>query len=82
MRPIRCGRTSADFTEADREERGIETLPSTLGQVITALRNDEVVLPVLGEHAAEKYIRAKTQEYTEYLASVSQWELDRYLETF
>jgi glutamine synthetase len=27
-------------------------------------------------------VQAKTQEYTEFLASVSQWELDRYLETF
>jgi glutamine synthetase, type I len=71
-----------EFTEADREERGIETLPSTLGQAIAALQEDDVVLDALGPHVSEKYTQAKTQEYTEFLASVSQWELDRYLETF
>ena len=71
-----------EFTEADREERGIETLPSTLGQAVTALQEDDVVLDALGPHVSEKYTQAKTQEYTEFLASVSQWELDRYLETF
>jgi glutamine synthetase len=71
-----------EFTEADREERGIETLPSTLGQAVAALKEDDVILDALGDHISEKYIQAKTQEYTEFLASVSGWELDRYLETF
>ncbi|MEF8796448.1 MAG: type I glutamate--ammonia ligase [Salinivenus sp.] len=71
-----------EFTEADREERGIDTLPSTLGQAIAALQEDEVVLDALGPHVSEKYVQAKTQEYTEFLASVSEWELDRYLETY
>ncbi|MFB6211073.1 MAG: type I glutamate--ammonia ligase [Halobacteriales archaeon] len=71
-----------EFTEQDREDRGIETLPSTLGQAVSALQSDEVIINALGEHIAEKYIEAKTEEYTEFLASVSDWELDRYLETF
>jgi glutamine synthetase len=71
-----------EFTEADREERGIETLPTTLGQAVAALEADDVVLEALGPHISEKFVQAKTQEYTEFLASVSEWELDRYLETF
>jgi glutamine synthetase len=71
-----------EFTEADREERGINTLPSTLGQAIGELQKDDVILDALGPHVSEKYIQAKTQEYTEFLASVSEWELDRYLETY
>ena len=71
-----------EFTEADREERGIETLPSTLGQAVAALKEDDVILDALGPHVSEKFVQAKTQEYTEFLASVSEWELDRYLETF
>jgi len=71
-----------DFTEQDRIDRGIETLPSTLGQAVTALQADDVILDALGPHIAEKYTQAKTQEYTEFLASVSEWEIDRYLETF
>jgi glutamine synthetase len=71
-----------EFTEADREERGIETLPTTLGQAVAALEADDVILEALGPHISEKFVQAKTQEYTEFLASVSEWELDRYLETF
>ena len=71
-----------EFTEQDRIDRGIETLPSTLGQAITALKADDVVLDALGAHVSEKFIQAKTHEYTEFLASVSEWELDQYLETF
>jgi glutamine synthetase len=71
-----------EFTEADRLERGIETLPSTLGQAVSALEDDDVVLEALGPHVSEKYVQAKSHEYTEFLASVSEWELDRYLETF
>jgi glutamine synthetase len=71
-----------EFTEADRIERGIETLPSTLGQAVTALNEDPVILDALGPHIASKFTEAKTHEYTEFLASVSQWELDNYLETF
>ena len=70
------------FTEQDRIERGIETLPSTLGQAVTALNDDPVILDALGPHIASKFTEAKTREYTEFLASVSQWELDNYLETF
>jgi glutamine synthetase len=70
------------FTEKDRIERGIETLPSTLGRAIEALKADDVILDALGSHVSEKFIEAKTLEYTDYLASVSGWELERYLETF
>jgi len=71
-----------EFTEEDRISRGIETLPPTLGRAIEALKADDVILDALGPHVSEKFIQAKTIEYREYLASVSGWELDRYLETF
>ncbi|MDQ2051203.1 type I glutamate--ammonia ligase [Natronolimnohabitans sp. A-GB9] len=71
-----------EFDEQKREEYGIDTLPSNLGDAIEALEDDEVVYDALGEHVAPKFIEAKSQEFEEYLIDVSQWELDRYLETF
>ncbi|NBC01017.1 MAG: type I glutamate--ammonia ligase [Bacteroidetes bacterium] len=71
-----------EFTEEDRIGRGIETLPSTLGRAVEALKADDVILDALGPHVSGKFIEAKTLEYTDYLASVSGWELERYLETF
>ncbi len=71
-----------EFDEAKREEYGIDTLPANLGQALDALQDDEVVRDALGEHVVEKFVAAKTQEYDEFRVDVSQWELDRYLETF
>jgi len=71
-----------EFDEAKRNEYGIETLPGNLGEAIDALENDEVILDALGEHVAEKFVEAKSAEYDDYRVDVSQWELDRYLETF
>ena len=71
-----------EFDEAKREEYGIETLPSNLGEAVDALEEDEVIMDALGEHVGEKFVEAKSQEFKEYLVDVSQWELDRYLETF
>ena len=71
-----------DFDEEKREEYGIETLPSNLGEAVEELEKDEVVMDALGPHVSEKFVEAKTQEFEEYLVDVSEWELDRYLETF
>ncbi|WP_049925255.1 type I glutamate--ammonia ligase [Halopiger goleimassiliensis] len=71
-----------EFDEQKREEYGIETLPSNLGQAVDALENDEVIYDALGEHVAPKFVEAKSQEFEDYLVDVSQWEIDRYLETF
>jgi glutamine synthetase len=71
-----------DFDEEKREEYGIDTLPTNLGEAVDALEEDEVIYDALGEHIGEKFVEAKRQEFEEYLIDVSDWELDRYLETF
>ncbi len=71
-----------EFDEAKREEYGIDTLPTNLGEAVEALEDDEVIYDALGEHVAPKFVEAKEQEFEDYLVDVSEWELDRYLETF
>ena len=71
-----------EFDEQKREEYGIGTLPTNLGEAVDALKEDEVVLSALGPHVGEKFIEAKEAEFKDYLVDVSQWEIDRYLETF
>ncbi|OLZ39633.1 glutamine synthetase [Natrinema saccharevitans] len=71
-----------EFDEAKREEYGIDTLPSNLGEAVEALEEDEAIYDALGDHVAPKFIEAKEQEFEDYLVDVSDWELDRYLETF
>ncbi|GAB3691667.1 type I glutamate--ammonia ligase [Salinarchaeum chitinilyticum] len=71
-----------EFDEEKREEYGIETLPGNLGEAVEALEEDEVVQSALGPHVSEKFIEAKKAEYSEYIAEVSEWEKEQYLETF
>ncbi|ELZ57886.1 MULTISPECIES: type I glutamate--ammonia ligase [unclassified Haloferax] len=71
-----------EFDEEKREEYGIETLPKDLGGAVDALEEDEVIQEALGDHVFEKFVEAKRSEFKDYLVDVSQWELDRYLETF
>ena len=71
-----------EFDEAKREEYGIDTLPENLGQAIDALENDDVVQDALGDHVYDKFVEAKREEYADYLVDVSEWEIERYLETF
>ncbi|MDY6780728.1 MAG: glutamine synthetase, partial [Halobacteria archaeon] len=71
-----------DFDEEKRDEYGIDTLPENLKEAVDALERDEVVMDALGDHVSEKFIEAKRQEYSDYKVEVSDWEIDRYLETF
>ncbi|QFU81462.1 type I glutamate--ammonia ligase [Natronorubrum aibiense] len=71
-----------EFDEAKRDEHGIDTLPANLGEAVDALEEDDAITSALGDHITSKFIEAKRQEFEEYLIDVSEWELDRYLETF
>ena len=69
------------FTPAELKERGIAVLPGTLEEALLELERDDVVRSVLGESAYDDYVRIKREEWDEYRIRVSQWELERYLET-
>jgi len=71
-----------EFDEEKREEYGITTLPSNLGEAVEAFEEDEVITSAMGEHVTEKFVEAKSQEFGEYIVEVSDWELDRYLEKY
>jgi len=71
-----------EFDEQKREEYGITTLPTNLGEALDALDEDEVIQDALGEHVYDKFAEAKTAEFDDYRVDVSDWELDRYLEKF
>jgi len=69
------------FDDAKLRELDIATLPSTLKEAIDELEKDEVLRQALGEHAYHAFVRAKKAEWDEYRIQVTDWELDRYLET-
>jgi glutamine synthetase len=71
-----------EFDAERRAEHGIETLPTTLARALDALEADETITSALGEHVTGKFLEAKRSEVQDYRVSVSEWEKERYLETF
>ncbi|MDY7077614.1 MAG: type I glutamate--ammonia ligase [Chloroflexota bacterium] len=70
-----------DFDERDLRERAIGTLPGTLAEALDGLEQDEVIKGALGPDITDAFLRAKRSEWNEYRIQVTNWELERYLET-
>ena len=62
--------------------RRLEVLPQSLDEALDALRDDDVILSVLGPYVSDRYIAAKRHECAEYNRQVTDWEVSRYLRRF
>jgi glutamine synthetase len=56
-------------------------LPLTLGEAATAFRNSQSAREVLGDDVVEHYAALATHEWNTFLAAVSDWDRDRYLDS-
>jgi glutamine synthetase len=68
-------RLSAD----ERKERGIVSLPESLGEAIDELSGSDLMRRALGDHIFPRYVELKRQEWDEYRIQVTEWEKERYL---
>ena len=67
------------LTDSERKEKGIETLPDSLGQAVLIAENSEIVKKTLGDHIFPRFIELKKKEWDDYKIQVPQHELDKYL---
>jgi len=67
------------LTPEQRRERGIVSLPETLGEAVDELAQSDVARKALGPHIFNRYIELKRKEWDEYRVQLSEWELKRYL---
>jgi len=67
------------LTEKEREELGIEVLPSSLGEAIKEMEKSTLVRECLGEHVFWSFIRNKKAEWDEYRSQVTEYEIKKYL---
>ena len=86
-RGLRPGEAQNDnlFLLSPREARarGIELLPSNLGEALDALEQDDLLCSALGTEYAQHYLEVKREEWDDYAEmtakSVTAWEIGRYL---
>lgn len=69
------------MTLDERLARGIKTLPGSLSDAITEAEEGELLRNTLGEHILNSVIRNKRMEWEEYRATVTDYEVARYLPT-
>ncbi|MDX6273662.1 MAG: glutamine synthetase, partial [Frankiales bacterium] len=67
------------LTDAERRALGIEPLPGSLADAITAMERSELVAETLGEHVFDFFLRNKRAEWEEYRKQVTPFEVDRHL---
>lgn len=67
------------LTDIEREALGIAPLPGSLHEAIKAMERSDLVAETLGEHVFEFFLRNKKQEWRDYRAQITAFELERSL---
>ncbi|HEX4561637.1 MAG TPA: type I glutamate--ammonia ligase, partial [Gemmatimonadales bacterium] len=68
-----------EMSHRERRKYRIDELPRDLHQALECLEKDELIRAALGKHIYERFLEAKREEWEEYIGTVSDWELQRYL---
>lgn len=68
-----------ELTDAERRALGIQPLPTSLEHAVRLLEGSELMAETLGEHVFDFVLRNKRQEWEEYRAQVTPYELERFL---
>lgn len=76
------GRDPGTLPAREREERGIERLPESLGVAIEELEADEVLREALGEELVEGFLAVKRAEWDEATSTTTDWDVERYTRSF
>ena len=71
-----------EMSERQKKRLKIRQLPANLSEALDNLEKDDVVKEALGPHILENYLRAKRQEWADYISHVHPWEQERYLEAY
>jgi glutamine synthetase len=69
------------LTEEERKKMKIGSLPGSLAEALGELEKDDVIRNALGEAAYEAFVTAKRAEWDDFRMHVTDYEVERYLET-
>lgn len=70
-----------ELSDDERKKLNILELPGSLSEALKELESDSVLKEALGTEVFDAFMRAKSAEWEEYLTSVTDWEVQKYLET-
>ena len=64
--------------DEERAERGIKSLPPSLGDAIKLAEGSELLRETLGEHCFSRFIALKKKEWDEFRIQVTEYEIKKY----
>ena len=67
------------MTSEERQAKGIRPLPGSLGEALALAEGSDLLQETLGEHIVNSIIQNKTIEWSDYRATVTDYETSRYL---
>ena len=68
-----------ELSDEEREEKGIELLPSSLWEAYHTFEDSEIMKEALGDHIFNAFLAAKYEEWDEYRVQVFNYEHKKYL---
>ncbi len=77
--PASTDKNIFEMSEAQRKKEGIDSLPGSLKEAVDEMSKSELAKEALGEHVFNKFIEAKNEEWNDYRAKITQWEIEQYL---
>ena len=80
--PPATDRDIFDLSQDEAQRLGIDTLPLNLLDATKELKADPVVAGAFGEHALRNFLLDKEREWTQYTRSVTDWEIENYLQKY
>jgi glutamine synthetase len=69
------------LTEEERKKMKIGSLPGSLSEALSELEKDKIIRAALGEVAYDAFVTAKKSEWDDFRMHVTDYEVERYLET-
>ena len=69
------------LSEDERKAKGVKELPASLSEALVELDNDDLLKNALGSEIYTAFRRAKLEECEEYRIHVTDWEVEKYLES-
>ena len=70
------------LSSKERKRQKIDSLPGTLKEAIDLFEKSLVANAALGNHIMNEFLTSKEKEWNSYRTTVTQWELEKYLEKY
>ncbi|MFH2020879.1 MAG: type I glutamate--ammonia ligase [archaeon] len=68
-----------EFDDEKLEKHYIDTLPASLGEAISLMKESKLLLEVFGQSLFWKFIESRKTEWDDYRRRVFDWEIEKYM---